>query len=116
MNDRETHLRALYAAFNARDIDTVLGAMTPDVDWPNGMEGTREIGHEAVRAYWLRQWGMIDPHVEPVSFSERPGGLTAIDVHQVVRDLQGNVLNDRPVRHVYEFDGQLVSRMDIEEA
>jgi hypothetical protein len=33
-----------------------------------------------------------------------------------VRDLQGNVLNDRPVRHVYEFDGQLVSRMDIEEA
>jgi hypothetical protein len=116
MNDLETRLRRLYDAFNARDIDTVLGAMTPDVDWPNGMEGTREIGHDAVRAYWLRQWDMIEPHVEPVGFSERPGGHTAIEVHQVIRDLQGNVLNDRTVRHVYEFDGELVSRMDIEEA
>jgi hypothetical protein len=115
MDDRETRLRALYEAFNAREIDTVLGAMTPDVDWPNGMEGTREIGHEAVRAYWLRQWGMIDPRVEPVSFSKRPDGSIAIEVHQLIRNLEGDVLNDRTVRHVYRLEGELVSRMDIEE-
>ncbi len=116
MSERESRLRALYDAFNARDIETVLGAMTPDVDWPNGMDGTREHGMDAVRAYWLRQWQMIDPRVTPVSFEERPGGETAIEIQQVVRDLDGAVLNDRTVWHVYQFEGDLVSRMDIEEA
>jgi hypothetical protein len=34
--DRETSLRSLYSASNARDIDTVVAAMSPVVDWPNG--------------------------------------------------------------------------------
>ena len=115
MADRESFLGALYEAFNARDIDTVLAAMTPDVDWPNGMQGTRELGHDQVRVYWLRQWEQIDPRVDAVAFEARPGGQTAVDVHQVVRDLAGSVLNDRMVRHVYQFKGELVCRMDIEE-
>jgi len=45
----ESQLRALYAAFNARDIGTVLAAMAPDVDWANGWEGDRVVGHDAVR-------------------------------------------------------------------
>ena len=32
----QERIRALYAAFNARAIDTALQAMTADVDWPNG--------------------------------------------------------------------------------
>jgi ketosteroid isomerase-like protein len=52
---REEPLRALYRAFNARDVDTVLAAMAEDVDWPNGWEGGRVVGHEAVRRYWERQ-------------------------------------------------------------
>ena len=55
-----------YAAFNVRDIDAVLAVMHADVDWPNGMEGGRVHGHHGVRDYWTRQWGMIDPHVEPM--------------------------------------------------
>ncbi len=58
-------LRDAYAAFNARDIDAALGTMHPDVVWPNGMEGGYVHGHDAVRAYWTRQWDVIDPHVEP---------------------------------------------------
>lgn len=115
MADRDHYLRDLYAAFNARDIDRVLAAMTPDVDWPNGMEGTREIGHEAVRAYWVRQWGMIDPSVEPQRIVERGDGATAVEVHQVIRNLDGEVLNDRVVTHAYWFDDKgLVTRMEIE--
>ena len=52
----EELLRRAYAAFNARDIDGALALMHPDVDWPNGMEGGREHGHDAVRAYWERQF------------------------------------------------------------
>ena len=43
--------------------------MHADVDWPDGMEGGREVGHEAVRAYWTRQFGMLDSKVEPTGFS-----------------------------------------------
>src|SRR5205085_3557006 len=39
------------AAFNAREIAAVLGAMTEDVDWPNAWEGGRLRGKEAVRDY-----------------------------------------------------------------
>jgi hypothetical protein len=31
----EQRLRQLYDAFNSRDIETALAAMTDDVDWPN---------------------------------------------------------------------------------
>ena len=37
-------LAAAYAAFNAREIDTVLALLDPDVDWPNGLEGGRVLG------------------------------------------------------------------------
>jgi len=36
---REQLLRSLYEAFNARDLDTCLAAMAPDVDWANGVGG-----------------------------------------------------------------------------
>jgi hypothetical protein len=61
---RELLSRA-YAAFNARDIEAVLSMMHPDVEWPNGMEGGYVYGHNGVRAYWTRQWRLIDPLVEP---------------------------------------------------
>jgi hypothetical protein len=106
-------LITIYERFNARDIDTVLAALHPDVDWPNGMEGGRVHGRDNVRAYWLRQWGMVDPHVEPVRFENDELGRTVIDVHQVVRDLAGHLLVDQMVRHVYSFRDGLVERMEI---
>jgi hypothetical protein len=112
---RADRLRELYAAFNARDIDALLAAMTPDVDWPNAWEGGRVAGREAVRDYWTRQWAAIDPHVEPLGIAERPDGRVAVDVRQIVRGLDGAVLAEGRVRHVYAFSGDLVSRMDVEE-
>ena len=44
----EALLSSIYKAFNARDIGTVLDAMDRDVDWPNGMEGGRVVGRDAV--------------------------------------------------------------------
>ena len=72
--DREPRLRALYAAFNRRDADTALAGMTDDVDWPNGWEGGRVEGREAVRDYWRRQWAQLDSHVEPTAITERADG------------------------------------------
>ena len=91
----------------------MLGVLAPDVDWPNGMEGGRVRGHDAVREYWRRQWTMIDPRVDPVGFSDDDAGRTVVDVHQVVRDLGGRVVADQVVQHVYEFRDGLVARMEI---
>ncbi|MGA8442154.1 MAG: nuclear transport factor 2 family protein [Candidatus Sulfotelmatobacter sp.] len=79
-------LRNAYAAFNARDIDSALATMQPDVAWPNGMEGGMVHGHEGVREYWTRQWGLIDPHVEPVTFDLDEAGRVVVGVHQVARN------------------------------
>jgi hypothetical protein len=105
---------ALYRAFNARDIDTVLALMTPDVDWPNGYEGGRVLGQAAVRDYWLRQWRDIDPTVQPKGIGVLTDGRVALDVHQVVKNRQGAVLSDATVRHIYRLKNGLIAGMDID--
>jgi len=105
-----------YEVFNARDIDTALALMTPDVEWPNGMEGGYVHGHEAVRDYWTRQWAMIDPRVEPEEIAGEDDGRVAVTVRQTIRDLAGNAVNERHVLHVYRLRDGLVEHMEIRES
>lgn len=106
-------LRRLYRQFNAREIEAVLAALHPDVVWANGMEGGHVHGRDGVREYWLRQWAAIDPHVEPVSFTEVEAGKIEVEVHQVVRDLEGKLLLDKMVGHIFRVEDGLVRRFDI---
>ena len=106
-------LRAAYQAFNARDLDGALLMMHPDVDWANGITGGRVHGRDAVRQYWTEQWAAIDPKVEPVDFTIDETGHVVVVVHQVVRDLQGNMLLDQMVQHVYWMEEGLIRRMEI---
>ena len=115
MQSKAEWLKDVYAAFNRRDIDAVFACMVKDVDWPNGMEGGRVHGQDEVRAYWQRQWGLIDPNVDPVRIADDAAGDTVVDVHQVVRDLSGKVLQDRMLQHVYTIRGGLIERMEIRE-
>lgn len=106
-------LRTAYAAFNARDIDTALATMTADVAWPKAFKGGLARGPEEIRAYWTEQWSEIDPHVEPVSFHPQDDGSILVDVHQVVRDLNGTVLADEHTGHRFTFEQGLISKMEI---
>ncbi len=108
-------LQRMYAAFNRRDFETVLGAMHDNVDWPNGMEGGRVLGKAGVRAYWKRQFEMLDSNVEPRKFTREADGRIAIDVHQVVHDKSGKLVVDQMVQHVYEFRDGLIQSMEIRE-
>jgi hypothetical protein len=103
----------MYSDFNARRIDDVLQLLHPDVDWPNGWEGGRVHGRDAVGEYWTRQWAAIDGKVEPVRIDEAPDGRVTVHVHQVVRDLAGKVLSDEHVDHVYEMRDGLIRSMEI---
>jgi ketosteroid isomerase-like protein len=120
MNDQPTSatevqelLRRGYTAFNARDIDTILSMMHPDVQWANGMEGGYVHGHDGVRAYWTHQWSLIDPFVEPQAFMKEPDGRTVVEVHQRVLDKDGNTLLEGTVQHVYQVQDGLIRRMEI---
>ena len=106
-------LAAAYVAFNKRDIDAVLALMSTNVDWPKGFEGGRVHGHQEVRAYWTRQWALVDPHVDPVRIVPDDAGDWVVDVHQVVGDLSGKQLGDQMVQHVYSIRDGLIERMEI---
>ena len=108
-------LRSIYDSFNRRDIDAVLAKMAPDVDWPNGMEGGRVHGREAVRQYWVRQWSRINPLVEPQSFHIDATGAIVVEVHQVIHDLAGTLVAERMVQHVYRVENGLIQSMEIRE-
>jgi nuclear transport factor 2 (NTF2) superfamily protein len=114
MNDLERLLGRIYEAFNRRDVDTVLAAMHPAVDWPNGWEGGRVTGRDEVRSYWRRQWAAVNPTVIPVAFEHRSDGKISVRVQQTVRDLSGNLLADGEVVHVYTFEDGLIKAMDIQ--
>jgi len=113
MSDGVELLKHIYDRFNARDIDRVLAALNEDVVWANGMEGGHVHGRDGVRNYWTRQWALLDPHVTPLEFSHCQEGEIVVEVHQVVRDLNGKLLADKMVGHVFRFEGGLVKRFDI---
>ena len=110
----------MYDRFNARDIDGVLIALTEDVAWANGMEGGHVHGHEAVRGYWTRQWAIVSPHVEPISFDRAPDRSIVVEVRQTIRDLHGRplqdqsfALTDKTVGHIFSLHDGKVTRFDI---
>jgi limonene-1,2-epoxide hydrolase len=110
-DERTAMLEALYRAFNERDIDAALDHLAPGVDWPNAATGERLHGRDAVKAYWQKQWQEIDPTVEPMRINIAPDGKAHVLVDQLVRALDGEILQNLKVEHVFEFDGPFISRM-----
>ena len=115
MTDRDTLIRKAYSAFNARDIDGALALMTENVRWPKASEGGHVVGKEEIRAYWTRQWQAFDPHVSPTELVNRADGTTEVRVQQLVKSLNGDVLSDSEVFHVYTISDGLIEGMDLKE-
>ena len=116
MANTQMFIAAAYSAFNRRDVDGALALMSENVSWPKASEGGRVVGNEQIRAYWTRQWKEFDPHVEPVEVIDREESKTEVKVHQLVKTLNGDVLSDADVWHVYTIANGLIERMDIQES
>ena len=112
--DQQKIIEQAYIGFNSRNIPAVLQLMHADVHWPKAFEGTYVSGHEAVGAYWQKQWTEINPHVTPTAYSTRPDGSFEVNVHQVVKNMQGVVLMDGHVKHIYKFQDGLIKEMNVE--
>ena len=113
MADTKSVIEQAYSAFNLRDIDGALALMTEDVSWPKASEGGEVVGKQEIRAYWTRQWGEFDGHVEPLDITEEDGGKVRVKVHQRVKNLQGEVLWDGEVLHVFTVNSGLIAAMDL---
>lgn len=110
--DKVRLLSDLYRAFNRRELDRVLAALSPSVRWPNVREKTQLSGHAAIRSYWLAQLETIEPHVEPVEFAERQGEV-AVRVRQVITVKATGQVSESNVTHTYAFDQGLVASMVV---
>src|ERR1700740_3093250 len=113
MANVKTIIEQAYSAFNKRDIDGALALMTEDVSWPKASEGGRVVGKEEIRAYWIRQWGEFDGHVEPLAITEEGGSRIRVRGHQIVRNLEGNVLSASELLPIFAVPNDLITTMDL---
>jgi hypothetical protein len=112
MNSNNEFLQNLYDAFNKREIETIIALMRSDVKWANGLEGGFVDGRDAVREYWTNQFKVIQPELE---FETDEKNRNVVTVHQIIKDLQGNVLADATVRQIFTIEDGLISLYEIGE-
>ena len=87
--------------------------MSTDIHWPNGWEGGYVNGRSEVKNYWTRQWKEINPTVIPEKLSHLDDEKLEVIVKQTVKDNQGKVLFDGPIKHIYTFKNELITEMQI---
>jgi phage pi2 protein 07 len=116
MSSNQQFLQNLYEAFNNRELETILSVMHPDVKWANGVEGGFVYGRDAVRDYWTNQYKVIQVHLETLTFETDETDRNVVTVHQIVRDLQGNLLADTIVHQIFTVENGLISLYEIGEA
>ena len=114
MADLNNFFQELYKNFNDRKIELVISNMTEDVKWANGMDGGYVYGHAAVRDYWTRQFTLVSANVTPIEI-ETGNGIVKIKIHQVVHDLNGNLLADEFVYHFFHLRGNKIAIFEIGE-
>ena len=115
MSSNQQFLQNLYDAFNKREIETIISLMRPDVKWANGLEGGFVYGRDAVREYWTNQFKDIQPELEILRFETDEKNRNVVTVHQIIRDLQGNLLADATVQQIFTIENGLISLYEIGE-
>ena len=89
--------------------------MSEHVSWPKASEGGRAFGKQEIRNYWTRQWAEFDPRVDILEVVDGKAGEIEVKVHQLVKNLKGDVLSDTELWHVYTIANGLIDRMDLKE-
>src|SRR5215203_2004042 len=104
-DERVTLLEHAYRLFNGRKVEQLLELMTDDIEWPDVANGVVLTDKEAIQRYWLGQFSVADPRVEPIDFVPAGEDLIAV-VDQRVLDLAGEVVvPSTTVLHRYTFAG-----------
>jgi hypothetical protein len=89
--------------------------MHPDVKWANGVEGGFVYGRDAVREYWTNQYKVIQVQLETLKFETDEKNRNVVTVHQIVKDLQGNLLADMTVKQIFTIENNSIILYEIGE-
>ncbi|KAM3091334.1 nuclear transport factor 2 family protein [Phormidesmis sp. 146-12] len=115
MSPNQQFLQNLYDAFNNREIETIISVMHPDVKWANGVEGGFVYGRDAVREYWINQFKSIRVKLETLKFETDESNRNVVTAHQIVKDLQGNLLVNTTIQQIFTIEDGLISLYEIGE-
>jgi hypothetical protein len=115
MSSNREFLQNLYDAFNKREIETIISFMRPDVKWANGVEGGFVYGRDAVREYWTNQFKVIQVQLETLKFETDEHNRNVVTAHQIVRDLQGNLLADTTIQQIFTIENGSIGLYEIGE-
>lgn len=115
MDNAQALLSQVLDAYNRNDLEGMTALMTPDLDWPNQLEGGRVIGLPAFEAYWRRTRRLIHAELAACAFAVQPDGRIAVDINQTMHNVEtGRLWSDSLVRHYYTLRDGRVARMDTE--
>jgi limonene-1,2-epoxide hydrolase len=115
MSSNQQLLQSLYDAFNNSELETIISVMHPDVKWANGVEGGFVYGRDAVREYWTKQYQVIQVQLETLKFETDDKNRNVVTVHQIVKDLQGNLLADMTVKQIFTIENNSIVLYEIGE-
>ena len=113
MADTKTLIEQAYAAFNSSDIDGALALMAEDVICPKGSEGGNVNGKDEICAYWTRQWKEFNPQFDPLAITIESLARVHVTVRQLVKCLQGDVLSDGQVLHIFTIRSGLIAALNL---
>ena len=113
MSSDRQFLQNLYEAFNKGELEAIVSVMHPDVKWANGVEGGFVYGRDAVREYWTKQYQVIQVQLEALKFETDENDRNVVTVHQIVRDLQGNLLADTTVKQIFTIENGSIILYEI---
>lgn len=115
MTSAEARILELYRVFNARDFDGFFDMLAPEVDWTNDTDDTRLIGKEALRAYIHDETGVVRAEYAPIKVQTLGDGRVTVLAQQVILStVDGTAWSDIRVRHTFQIENGLVTRMDSE--
>jgi len=66
-----------------------------------------------VREYWQKQFEIIHGQLEPLEYETDENDRSIVTVHLVVRDLEGNLLLEKTVQHIFTIENDLINLFEI---
>ncbi|WP_419251645.1 nuclear transport factor 2 family protein [Caulobacter sp. ErkDOM-YI] len=110
----EALLSGLYDAIDRQDIDAVMALFEPDARIPDSLESDTLVGHDQIRAYYLRQFATIQVSSSLLSTRLMPDDRIAASLHVQVTGSEGGMWGEGRVEATYRIHAGKIREMVVD--
>ncbi len=110
----EALLSGLYDAIDRQDIDAVMALFEPDARIPDSLESDSLVGHDQIRAYYLRPFATIQVSSSLISTRLMPDDRIAASLHVQVKGSEGGTWGEGKVEATYLLHAVRISEMVVD--